>query len=158
TLNAQGKPYSPGYLDRTWGMLRDLCRKPEIGPLLEAREGSPALAMRLFGAAVVTATGRLRNGGSYTQARNTPFQALAADGAKNGLWRLLREGFRAVGFVHDEVLVELPDRGGYATLEEMEHAERILCEAMAEIVGGGVPIAVESFLCTCWAKDVPKVV
>jgi hypothetical protein len=158
TVNAQGKPYTSGYLDRVWGTLQRLCRTESLRPLIEAREAGPALAMRLFGASAVTMTGRLRNGVSYTQARNTPFQALASDGAKHGLWRLLREGFRSVGFIHDEVLVELPDLGGYAALGEAERAEGILCAAMADLVGQGVPIAVDSALSVCWTKNAERIV
>ena len=158
TTNAQGKPYSPGYVDRVWTTLQRACRVADLAPRLEAREASPALAMRLFGSPAVTATGRLRDGVSYTQARNTPFQALASDGAKNGLWRLLREGIRAVGFIHDEVLVELVDRGGYSLLAEAERAEGILCSSMADLVGGGVPITVESALSVCWTKKAARII
>ena len=46
---------------------------------------------------------------NYTQARNTPFSGLAADGAKMALWNLTHIGFRVSAFVHDEFVIELPN-------------------------------------------------
>lgn len=46
---------------------------------------------------------------NYTQARNTPFSGLAADGAKLALWNLTHIGYRVAAFVHDEFLIELPN-------------------------------------------------
>jgi hypothetical protein len=63
-----------------------------------------------------------------------------------------------VGFVHDEVLVELPDRGGYVPLAEVERVEAVLCGAMEEVLGGGIPVACESAVSTCWSKDAERVV
>jgi hypothetical protein len=120
THKADGKPYSPRYVDRVWRTLLRLCLNPELRQELEARRGSEALASRLFGSGVATLTGRVRAGVGYTQCRNTPFQGLAADGAKLAVWRLVREGYLVSGFVHDEVLVELPAEGGSVALEDVE--------------------------------------
>jgi hypothetical protein len=152
-LNSRGDPYSPGYLARVWRTLMRWCQNPAIRPLLEPREGSESLAARLFGSGAVTLTGRARAGVDYTQCRNTPFQGLAADGAKLALWRLLREGFLVSGFVHDEILVELPDRGGFVPLAEVEQVRAILCEEMAAVLTGDIPVACEATLSTCWSKD-----
>ena len=103
-------------------------------------------------------TGRIRGRVSYSQCRNTPFQGLAADGAKLALWRLMREGYRIVGFVHDEVLIELPDEGGYVSLDLVERAVAILCEEMASVLVGGIPVGCEATLSTCWSKDAVPIV
>ena len=87
---ADGQPYSPRYLDGVWGGLLSLTRDPQIAGHLARREGGNALAGRLFRGAVATLTGRVRGGVGYTQARNTPFQGLAADGAKLALYALIR--------------------------------------------------------------------
>lgn len=46
---------------------------------------------------------------NFTQARNTPFSGLAADGAKTALWNLTHIGFRVVAFIHDEFVIEIPN-------------------------------------------------
>jgi DNA polymerase family A/3'-5' exonuclease len=153
TLNARGRPYSPWYSNRVWDGLVRLCRNPEIRPLLESRRGDERLCNRLFGNTVVTLTGRIRGGVSYSQCRNTPFQGLAADGAKLGLWRLIREGFRVIAFVHDEVLIELPDEGGYVSKASIARITEILCSEMQSVLGGDLPVDVEYALSTCWSKD-----
>ena len=130
-----------------------LCRNAEIRPLLEERRGDEKLCNRLFGNTVVTLTGRIRGGVSYSQCRNTPFQGLAADGAKLGLWRLVREGYRVIGFVHDEVLVELPDEGGWVSRHVVDRIIELLCSEMQAVLGGELPVDCEAALSTCWSKD-----
>ena len=56
----------------------------------------------------VTLTGRLRVNCSFCAACNSVFQGLAADCSKLAGWRLLKEGYRLVNFVHDEYIAELP--------------------------------------------------
>ena len=46
---------------------------------------------------------------SYTRARNTPFSGLAADGAKLALWNIQKLGYRIVAFIHDEMVVAIPE-------------------------------------------------
>ena len=36
------------------------------------------------------------------------FQGVAADGAKEALYELVKAGFRVVNFIHDEYLIEIP--------------------------------------------------
>jgi hypothetical protein len=158
TLNSRNEPYNPRYSDGVWDTLIRLCRDPDLKPLLEPRQGSEALARRLFGSGVVTLTGRVRGRVAYSQCRNTPFQGLAADGAKLALWRLVRAGFRVIGFVHDEVLVELPDEGGYVSLAVADRVVAILCEEMESVLFGGVPVGCEATLSTCWSKDAEPIV
>jgi hypothetical protein len=152
-LNSEGNPYSPGYLDRVWGTICRLCTRPVLLPDLEARQGSDRLALLLFGRGVATLTGRIRGRVSFTQSRNSPFQGLAADGAKLALWRLMREGYRIVAFVHDEVLIELADEGGFVSETKVQRAKEIMCNEMAQVLGGDLPVDCEASLSVCWSKD-----
>lgn len=62
---------------------------------------------------------RIRGGMVYTQRCNTPFQARTADGAKAACWEVTRRQFTVptsalygthmVNFVHDELILELPE-------------------------------------------------
>lgn len=63
-------------------------------------------------------TGRVRGKSRYTAACNTPFQGLAADGAKEACYRIQREcylpggsmyGSRLLVFPHDETIMEHPE-------------------------------------------------
>lgn len=149
---ADGKPYSPAYVNRVWEGLARLCQDPEVRTLLQSRQGSEELCDRLFGTGVATLTGRIRGRVGYAQARNTPFQGLASDGAKLALWRLVREGFRVVGFVHDELLVELPDEGGFVSAAIVERVKEIMCRSMAEVLLTDIPVQCEATLSSCWSK------
>jgi DNA polymerase I-like protein with 3'-5' exonuclease and polymerase domains len=95
---------------------------------------------------VCTLTGRIRSGCGYTQARNTPFSGLAADGAKLACFELVRKGFRVVGFVHDEVLIELP---AGSTQEDIEQVQNILAQAMRRCTPD-IPITTSAKLGSCW--------
>lgn len=97
----------------------------------------------------VTLTGRLRANASYCARHNTLFQGLAADGAKLALWRLWRAGYRIVNFVHDEVLIEVPedsDLGNHAAT-----IRRLMIEGMQEVVPD-VRIEVECAASRRWYK------
>jgi hypothetical protein len=89
---------------------------------------------------------------SYTHSRNTPFQGLAADGAKLALWRLTREGYRVIGFVHDEILIEVPDEGGFVSKHVVDRSISLMTEAMESVLGGDIPVECEATLSTCWSK------
>ncbi len=149
-----GTPYKEQFVSGIWNNLNELNRNgdPRLVELLEAREGCEELHRLLFNQAVVTLTGRIRGDVSYTQARNTPFQGLAADGAKFALWKLLYHSYRVVGFVHDELLVELPDQGGYVDKSKCEEVKLIVCEAMAEVTGA-IPIDADYTVSKCWSKQ-----
>src|SRR5262249_9415329 len=109
---ADGVSYQPTFVSQVWSSLVGLNRNPELADALRTRQPGQRLAAGVCDTPVATLTGRIRGRVGYTQARNTPFQGLAADGAALALFDLVREGFRVVGFIHDEVLVELPDEGG----------------------------------------------
>ena len=99
-------------------------------------------------------TGRLRGKVGFSQSRNTPFSGLATVGAKLALWGLYRAGFRAIAFVHDEVLIELPINADHT--EAAKRIDRILCETMEELTGS-IPIACEFALSDRWYKSAEAV-
>lgn len=110
----------------------------------------PANYKDLFWASAITPTGRVRAKCRYTQEKNTPFQSLAADGAKVALWNLIREGFKVVGFIHDEVLVELPDT---KRLDQMvQRVESIMVSSMEKVLNNLVPAACSYVVADHWVK------
>jgi hypothetical protein len=149
---ADGKPYQRTFVSRVWASLAGLNKNPELKEALEKRQPGEALAAKVCHAGVATLTGRLRGRVRYSQARRTPFQGLAADGAALALFELVREGFRVVGFVHDEILVELPDEGGYVAEAKVRRVEEVLRRAMAGVLVGGIPVGCEAALARRWSK------
>ena len=97
---------------------------------------------------VWTRTGRKRAGTTYCAEKNTPFQGLAADGAKIALYYLDQAGYQTVGFVQDEIISEVK-------VEESEELlvnhERIMIEAMEQVVPD-VKITVESMISSVYTK------
>jgi hypothetical protein len=156
--NRQGEPYGPDQVERIWRAVAGLNRDPALAEDLGNRRPSKALAARVCQAGVATLTGRIRGNVSYTQCRNTPFQGLAADGAALALFALVKEGFRVVGFIHDEVLVELPDEGGYVSEEKVRRVQEIMCRTMEEVLVGDIPVACEATLSRRWNKKARLVV
>ncbi len=148
---ANGEPYSEIYQQRVWSTLIQVNQKGDLHVALHARHGSPELANRLFFTTVATLSGRVRAGVNYTAERNTQFQGLAADGAKLAVARLVLRGFRVVGFVHDEILVELPDEGGYVRRRVVEAVVQHIRLGMQEVTCG-VPVECEYALARCWSK------
>lgn len=151
---ASGAEYGEGFVDRVWESLKALNQNCKLRERIANREASEALTRDLFFGPVVTLTGRLRGKVGFSQSRNTPFQAIAADGAKLALWGLYRAGFRSVAFVHDEVLIELPRSADHT--EEAKRIDRILCESMQQLTGS-IPIACEYALSDRWYKQAEAV-
>ena len=151
---ADGQPYNERWVDRVWNTLTALNNNPELVESLARRKGSDQLCRQLFWSGICTPTGRIRGRVSFSRARNTPFQGLAADGAKLALWRLTKAGYRCVAFIHDEVLVELPIDADHTA--EAQRIDRIMCESM-ESVTGTVPVACEYALSTRWYKEAAAV-
>ena len=103
---------------------------------------------------VATLTGRLRGYPRYCAARNSPFQGLAADGAKRALYRLIREKFRVVNFIHDEVLIEFPIEADHHKLAQ--RVKKIMIEEM-QVVVPDVPATCEFALMRRWYKGAKAV-
>jgi hypothetical protein len=152
-----GAPYKAQFVERVWTGLNRANKNPELTDDLQKRNTSKELARKVTQAGVATLTGRVRGRVRYSQARNTPFQGLAADGAALALFALAKEGFRIVGFIHDEVLVELPDEGGFVNKAIVDRIERIMVDEMGKVLGG-LPVGVKSTLSTCWSKKAKRIV
>ena len=97
---------------------------------------------------VFTRTGRLRANTSYCAEKNSPFQGLAADGAKLALYELDKAGYTVVGFVHDEIICEVRDDRVEELLKEQE---RIMISSMQQVVPD-VKIGVESMISKEYTK------
>lgn len=148
-----GDAYATELVEHVWRCLQQLNRNPQLTAALHAKQPSVSLMRRIFWGSAATISGRLRGHVSFTQRANTPFQGLAADGNKLALFRLLRAGYRVCAFVHDEMLVLIPD-GADFDMAVMQ-VEQILCEAMQEFTPD-IPIATECLLADRWYKDAPE--
>lgn len=110
---------------------------PEMKQYMQGEQGS-----------VTTLTGRIRANTTYCAEKNTPFQGLAADGAKIALYNLMDAGFELVGFVHDEIITEVPEN----TAEEMRRQqEQIMIDSMSLVVPD-VKVSVESTISPRYCK------
>jgi DNA polymerase-1 len=101
-----------------------------------------------------TVTGRIRRKASFCSACNYPFQGLAADGAKMALWFLYQEQFRMVNFIHDEVIIELPEDEYLQT--RVNRIDFLMIEGMKSVIDT-VKIRVEGALMRRWEKDAEPV-
>ena len=152
---ADGTPYKGSTVDRVWRQLDDLNQNPELVAAIADRDTSNSSPLRrLTYSAVSTLTGRVRGGVSFTAARNTPFQGLAADGCKLAMWNLLKAGHRVAAFVHDEFLIEIPRLDDWTAAAK--DIERICCQAMQPLVGD-IPVTCEYALMERWYKQAAAV-
>jgi len=131
-----------------WDVLEKHNQNPTLLPAIWNWKGD---TRGLCGETVKTLTGRIRAGVDYGEARNTRFQGLAADGAKIALWRLHQAGFRIVGFIHDEIVVEVPD-DGKGNAEDKDAIERTMKESMASVLQCDIPVEVEGVVAESWVK------
>lgn len=88
---------------------------------------------------LVTDTGFIRTGCSYTEYLNCGFQTKTAEGAKIMLYNLIKSGYKVVAFVHDQVLVSHPTEDAERALEDVK---RIMVESMSKVIIG-VRVAVD---------------
>jgi len=153
--------YSVEELDFFWMRLQAVAASlpDKYATVIANRQPSPDLRRAVMRVAerqgVFTLTGRLRALASFCARHNTIFQGLAADGAKLALWRLFRAGYRVVNFIHDEVLVEVPEDSDLT-----EHAQRIsdiMIDAMREVLPD-VAVNVDCVASRCWSKRAERVV
>lgn len=88
----------------------DFPKKNQFLPSIALRKGSPILWKYFIRGltSTVFSSGRVRAYTDYCQSKNNPFQGLAADGAKDALYELVKAGYRVMNFIHDEYLIDLP--------------------------------------------------
>ncbi len=137
----QPRPYTPAEIEFFWHAAARIPADEldeKARDALQNRKPSKKLrdaVDRLYGREpVITATGRLRANASYAACRNGIMQGLAADGAIYALWKLSRAGYTIVNFIHDEVIIEVPeDENLSATIADIE---RLMIEGMQMVVPG----------------------
>lgn len=95
-----------------------------------------------------TRTNRKRGQCRYTAQKNTPFQGLAADGAKLALYELDKANIDVVMFVHDEIVCEVPVEKVDSLLPRVE---KIMIDSMRQVVPD-VKIGVESQVSEVYTK------
>lgn len=150
TSKKSDRPYSQDLLDWAFNtILPQLC--PEC---VGVAQGSAELKAEVLRESVTTKTGRIRANATYCQARNTPFQGLAADGAKIALYRLIRAYYRVVNFIHDEYLIEIPVDSDFNAVGA--NVQAVIIEAMHTVVPD-VKIKAEWSVTDRWYKDSKKV-
>jgi hypothetical protein len=143
-------PYNSRWIEQVWDHLRSINRNRRFNAALSRRVGSLELANALFQMPVATLTGRLRANVTFCQARNTPFQGLAADGAKLALFDLIAAGYAVVAFVHDEVVVELRED---CDLDHRAREVRQILEHGMRRVVGVLPVRCELAIARSWTKN-----
>ena len=118
---------------------------------IESRQGSWSLWQNFSSSfnLIKFDSGRIRSNVGFCQMKNNPFQGLAADGAKDALYELIRSGYRVVNFIHDEFMVELPLESDLRKHEQ--EIRRILIDSMQRHCPD-VKIEVESSWMFNWSK------
>ena len=137
----QPRVYSPMEIDFFWTAASQL-PTDELEDKLrnDLRERKPSKRLRdavsrLYShEPVITATGRLRANATYCACRNGIMQGLAADGAIYALWKLSRAGYQIVNFIHDEVIIEIPEDEHLPA--KIADIERLMIAGMHEVVPG----------------------
>ena len=116
-----GRPYKPGTVSYLWDAALQFAAElpaPRAADL-RARKPSKELANAaevLVGRATCTQTGRFRSNCRFAASRNTLFQGVAADGLILALWDLWRAGYGPVLAIHDEIVLEVPEKDLSKTL------------------------------------------
>lgn len=153
-----GGKYTQYFTDKVWENLRNLCQNETLNKTISAREASMELYKNLFWTKSHTTTGRIRGKVSFSQNKNTPFQGLAADGAKLACWKLTVKGYKLVAFVHDEIVLEVPHTVcGGVPMEVVEDVLTTMCEEMQRLTGN-VPIKADFTVNKKWKKKAKTIV
>lgn len=118
--------------------------------LIEAKESpSPFLKRKVVElgkiGSYVSTTGRVRGKAGFGACRNGVFQSAAADGALTATWRLFRKGYAVAGFIHDEIIVSVPEDADNAVV--VADISKVMTDTMSEHLGG-LPVTVEPFVRT----------
>lgn len=128
---------------------------PAVAPKYSGiKSGSLEIKEEILKETVITKSGRIRSNCSYTEARNTPFQGLTADGAKIALYSLIRQNYKVVNFIHDEFIIEVPIT--FEIEEEGKKIKTIIIDAMKTVVPD-VKINVEMKVSNCWGEPTDPV-
>ncbi len=151
----------PDTAARAWGLAQrfkpiiqgNKKTRATLADAIDNREPSEGLAYTVRNSLTeessLTMTGRLRARCSFRAARNNVFQGLAADGGILALWRLFRQGYRITMFVHDELVVSVPNNGkGHIHADVVA---RTMQDEMSKVLAG-MPVGTESFVSGSFSK------
>lgn len=116
-----------------------------------------------FATLVALRSGRVRGGCGFTDACNGWFQQLAADGAKDALWEVIKRcyvdrrsylyGSRPVAFVHDQNITESPEEIAHECAIEQQ---QVMEETMQTRWTPDVPSKASSVITRRWIKGAKK--
>jgi len=135
TKSRSGEPYSPTQyqeVDNLLSSCRDRAADKEIKPYLNRDTSKEDADDHLFSERIQTITGRIQSKATYCQARNSRFQGLAGDGAKLALFELFKRRVRVVAFIHDEIIIEVPEGSDYRA--KMDELTEVMKTCMQEVV------------------------
>jgi len=106
---------------------------------------------------------RVRGGVSFTQAANSYFQGLAADGAKDALFQVANAcynvsasalyGSRPVAFIHDEIICEVPEWNASNAADELARLMRVTMQEWTP----DIPIKTTVAIAERWYKEAEEV-
>jgi DNA polymerase I-like protein with 3'-5' exonuclease and polymerase domains len=148
-VRKDGTPYAPAFIDAAWEFLIENNHNPALTDRLSRREGGPELRRDLGNYPAVNFAGFARGRCAYCDRKNFPFQSLAALGAKVALWDLHVAGLTPAIFVHDEVVIEMPEES--AKEKTIAKIESTLIAAMQRFTRG-LPVKVETTVAHEWSK------
>jgi len=97
---------------------------------------------------VYSLTGRKRGDTFYCAEKNTPFQGLAADGAKLAMYAIQKAGYEMVAFIHDAIIVECHKD---VAEEVLEKVSKIMIKEMKKVTPD-VRISTEGVVASSLAK------
>ncbi len=110
-----GRSYTSEELSYLWNAAQPLGAELSDARAADLRARKPSRELanaveKLVGRDTVTMTGRFRSNCLFTASRNTLFQGVAADGLILALWDLWRAGYTPVLAIHDEIVLEVPEK------------------------------------------------
>lgn len=136
--------------DRIWLGVNSAVRQGKVSPKVVSRVQDrlvgPETIRDVIRPVAVTLTGRARYTQSGTELLNTPFQGLAADGAKIALWELWAAGYDVRILVHDEIVVQVSEQ---ETQGATSNIVKIMTSAMAAVCPD-IPIRVNAVAVHSW--------
>lgn len=143
--------YSYSELESIWSILGAVAYATKDDTIIEAVEKRKvtSLIRSLITYRSCTLTGRVRDKVKYTDGCNTPFQGLAADGAKVAMWNLMRKGFKLLSFIHDAFDTAVSKQQAHAQCKQIE---KIMNASMEEVFGQDIPVACEGNIGDYWEK------
>lgn len=142
---------TPGEWRQFWDDLSALVRRAKRTDLyrdVDNRRLTRAVK-NLFLYRATTTQGLIRASVNYSQAANFPMQSSLSCAAKEAIWALMSRDYDVRMFLHDELVVHVPEAQAKRKTKEID---TVICEALAANVGMDVPMAVEGALAPYWKK------